>query len=646
MRKTRLVVVLAIALAASFVLTSVGSLYAADADSPSAKSPAFSVSPTILTGFDYNQNTGYAFPKSFTVTASGLQGKQIVVTGDQYFGVDTAQFGEYWPSLTLAPDEDGNLQATVYVIIAFGLEVGEYNGIVTVALSPSEPGVDDQYVTCSGTVCEGPDHRYFVDFEGEGEVKTTYDAGIVTLSGLQWEMTEALIGTEAEDWKDGTRSARLRGYGTSAMTMKEDKTGGAFCISFDYRRFDAPNDDVTSWVVEYSTDQGNTWTPCALTFTPANTVRTYYAYPNTTRNIRVQIRPEVQDQSTEERRVNIDNFQITDLYDFFEGEIKEVVSGQDPNGDYYSYGIGIMGGDANYSIISEPGPTPDVADFEVIWHECLTLFGDGPWAVGSLADAGGPVRAQNEWIAVKYDGNWHAAEMIEDVAFIYVPAPPPGPREIEVLIGRGQDPTLPVTLSHFSATMTAENYVQLTWTSQSESNLLGYNVLRSNTDELETAISICPMITATNSSEVQTYKYLDTELVDEGVYYYWLQNVDMDGTTGYHGPASVIFSITGDDGGSPSIPKVTKLGNSFPNPFNPNTTIRYQLENPGNVKIDIYNQRGQMVRSFERSHDAAGHYQISWDGRDSSGKALASGVYLYRMTSGSYSATKKMVLKK
>ncbi|HAN41583.1 MAG TPA: hypothetical protein DCQ12_06695, partial [Candidatus Cloacimonas sp.] len=193
---------------------------------------------------------------------------------------------------------------------------------------------------------------------------------------------------------------------------------------------------------------------------------------------------------------------------------------------------------------------------------------------------------------------------------------------------------------------TAENYVQLTWTSQSESNLLGYNVLRSNTDELETAISICPMITATNSSEVQTYKYLDTELVDEGVYYYWLQNVDMDGTTGYHGPASVIFSITGEDGGSPSIPKVTKLGNSFPNPFNPNTTIRYQLENPGNVKIDIYNQRGQMVRSFERSHDAAGHYQISWDGRDSSGKALASGVYLYRMTSGSYSATKKMVLKK
>ena len=645
MKKLCLVVVLAMALVASFALTSAGNVYAAGVDYPSAKSPVFSVSPTTLTGFDYNQRTGYAFPKSFVITASGLQGKQIIVTGDQHFFVDTVQFGQYWPSLTLVPDADGNMHETVYVLIEPILPVGDYSGSVTVALEPTEPGVADQYVVCSGTVSASPPYRYFVDFEGEGEVKTTYDTGIVTLSGLQWEMTEALIGTDAEDYKDGARSARLRGYGTSIMTMMEDKTGGADCICFDYCRFNEPNDGVTSWVVEYSTDQGTTWNRVGLPFTPENTVRTFCGYLGTTSNVRVQIRPEVQDQSTVERRMNIDNFEITDYYDFFDGNVYEVAWAEDPYGECRCYNIGIIGGDANYSTISEPGPAPDVAGFEVIWHECLTLFGDGPWTVGGMVREGEQPRAQNEWVAVKYDGNWHAAELTGDIAFINVPTPPSGPREIEVLIGRGRNPTVPVTLSHFSATMTAENYVNLTWISQTETNLVGYNVLRSDSEDLGNARQICAMIAATNTSEAHTYNYLDKELVEDGTYYYWLQSVEMDGTTGFHGPASVVFSITGDSG-TPAIPKATRLEDAYPNPFNPNTTLRYQLESPGDVKIDIYNQRGQLVRSFTQSHDAAGYYGILWDGCDSNGKALASGVYLYRMTSGKYNGTKKMVLQK
>lgn len=207
------------------------------------------------------------------------------------------------------------------------------------------------------------------------------------------------------------------------------------------------------------------------------------------------------------------------------------------------------------------------------------------------------------------------------------------------------DPTLPVTLSHFSAALTAQNYVQLTWISQSESNLMGYNVYRSTNEELSSAVQICPMIAGTNTSMAQTYTYYDKELVEDGTYYYWLQSVDLDGTTGFHGPVSVVFSINGDEG-APSIPTATKLDNAYPNPFNPNTTIRYQLKDPGKVKIDIYNLKGHPVRSFRRLHDAAGRYSIVWDGCDSSGNSLPSGVYLYKMSSGSYSAIKKLVLQK
>ena len=217
--------------------------------------------------------------------------------------------------------------------------------------------------------------------------------------------------------------------------------------------------------------------------------------------------------------------------------------------------------------------------------------------------------------------------------------------DVYIVFTRGFDPTVPVELSQFAATITAQNYVQITWTTQSESNISGYNIYRNTNIDLSSAIKVSDLIEGTNTSEAHTYSYLDQELEQSGTYYYWLQNVELDGYISYHGPVSVTFKVD-DEGGTPDIPFVTKLENAYPNPFNPNTNIRYQLKEAGDVKIDIFNARGQLVRSLSRTHDAAGYYQINWDGRDSSGKAVSSGVYQYRMTSGKYHSTKKMVLKK
>jgi len=118
----------------------------------------------------------------------------------------------------------------------------------------------------------------------------------------------------------------------------------------------------------------------------------------------------------------------------------------------------------------------------------------------------------------------------------------------------------------------------------------------------------------------------------------------MYGSVYFFGPVSII--LVDNDSDCIATPFVTNLEGAYPNPFNPTTNIRYQLDGRGEVKIDIYNTRGQLVRSFSRYHDAAGSYNILWDGRDSSGRALASGVYLYKMTSGSYSCGKKLVLQK
>lgn len=154
--------------------------------------------------------------------------------------------------------------------------------------------------------------QYLVNFEGAGETKTSYASATVTLSGLQWNMTDVLIGTDAADWKNGLRSARLRGYGTSVMTMLENKTNGLGTLSFLYRRYGT--DAQEAWKAEISTDDGATWTQIGSTFTaPAsNDVQTFSEVVNVSGNVRIRIKKDVE-TGTSNRRLNIDDILLTDF---------------------------------------------------------------------------------------------------------------------------------------------------------------------------------------------------------------------------------------------------------------------------------------------------------------------------------------------
>jgi len=85
---------------------------------------------------------------------------------------------------------------------------------------------------------------------------------------------------------------------------------------------------------------------------------------------------------------------------------------------------------------------------------------------------------------------------------------------------------------------------------------------------------------------------------------------------------------------------------SYPNPFNPETNISYTLNTPGNVRIQIYNVTGQLVRNFDMGYQPAGSYSVLWNGRNEQGGSTASGVYLYRIETGPYTLTNRMVLLK
>ena len=94
------------------------------------------------------------------------------------------------------------------------------------------------------------------------------------------------------------------------------------------------------------------------------------------------------------------------------------------------------------------------------------------------------------------------------------------------------------------------------------------------------------------------------------------------------------------------LPERTSLSQNMPNPFNPATTIEYQLAEAGQVRLAIYNLLGQEVRILVDVRNEAGHYTATWDGKDQLGRQVASGIYLYRLQAANFSASRRMMLLK
>ena len=93
-------------------------------------------------------------------------------------------------------------------------------------------------------------------------------------------------------------------------------------------------------------------------------------------------------------------------------------------------------------------------------------------------------------------------------------------------------------------------------------------------------------------------------------------------------------------------PKQTVLLPNYPNPFNPETWIPYQLAAPVDVGISIYTSDGKLVQQIELGHQPVGIHQIHWDGNNKLGEKVSSGIYFYTLRAGNYTATRKMSIMK
>lgn len=95
---------------------------------------------------------------------------------------------------------------------------------------------------------------------------------------------------------------------------------------------------------------------------------------------------------------------------------------------------------------------------------------------------------------------------------------------------------------------------------------------------------------------------------------------------------------------SAELPTRFELGANYPNPFNPTTTLHYDLADAGQVRLIVYNVMGQQIRVLVNQPQEAGGYRVEWDATDASGQRVAPGLYRYRLVAGDQAAVGKMLL--
>jgi len=173
-----------------------------------------------------------------------------------------------------------------------------------------------------------------------------------------------------------------------------------------------------------------------------------------------------------------------------------------------------------------------------------------------------------------------------------------------------------------------DNIIVLAWQAPTNGVLLGYKVYRDG---------------SALSDIINAFEYQDDTALNEEEYTYYVSTVYSHINEVASEPVTVQPVSENDE---VVVPLVTGLGGNYPNPFNPETVIRFVLTRAEVVAVDVYNIRGQKVRSLASGVYEAGVHNVVWNGCDDVGKSVGSGIYFYRMVAGEYRGVRKMVLMK
>ncbi len=194
------------------------------------------------------------------------------------------------------------------------------------------------------------------------------------------------------------------------------------------------------------------------------------------------------------------------------------------------------------------------------------------------------------------------------------------------------DIPLPVELSSFTSSVKGSD-VTLNWVTSSELNNYGFDIERSVNFSQWSKIGF--VTGSGTSSNPNSYSFTDRGL-NTGKYFYRLKQTDFNGNYTYYDLNSEV---------SIGVPSKFSLYQNFPNPFNPSTKINYEIPYDGKVSLKVYDISGKEVMTLVNDFQTAGSYSVNFSSfSDKTG--LSSGIYVYRLTAGDFSQSKKMILAK
>ena len=194
------------------------------------------------------------------------------------------------------------------------------------------------------------------------------------------------------------------------------------------------------------------------------------------------------------------------------------------------------------------------------------------------------------------------------------------------------DIPLPVELSSFSSSVNGRD-VSLNWTTSTELNNYGFDIERSvNFGQWSKVGFVAGYGTTSNPV---SYSYSDRGLIS-GKYNYRLKQSDFNGNYTYYDLNNEI---------SIGVPSKFSLSQNYPNPFNPSTKINYEIPYDGNVSLKVYDISGKEVMTLVNDFQTAGSYSVNFNSLSQTA-GISSGVYVYRITSGDFSQSRKMILAK
>lgn len=192
----------------------------------------------------------------------------------------------------------------------------------------------------------------------------------------------------------------------------------------------------------------------------------------------------------------------------------------------------------------------------------------------------------------------------------------------------------PVELASFDANV-IDNNVKLNWITSSEINNSGFEVERSQRSNVKGETinewERIGFVEGNGTTTVVNYYSFEDNNLASGVYHYRLKQIDFDGSFEYSNVLEVEVNT----------PASFSLSQNYPNPFNPSTNIEYRIPEDGFVSLSIYNSLGQHVSTLVNEQQSAGNHSLTF-----SADNLPSGLYFYKLRSGSFVETRKMLLLK